>query len=335
MAPLQIVGLGLAALDILVRTQDLPTWECGARLSALAIDGGGPVATALAAAQKLGAQTGYVGTYGSDRMGRIKLETLVEHGIDVSRAIQRPGAEEHAILVCVHGETGERIFSGIGHRSMQPLQVDELDRDYLTSAEFLHLDGTYMEAALQAARWMHVAGKRVMVDGPATQGQVSEDMRELVSLADILICGSGFGRGLTGKESIWEAGEALLDLGPGIVVQTEGKVGSYTSTRVKSSSPEGKYSFPQGLYSTPKGKYSSLHTPAFEVEVLDTTGAGDVFHGAYLVGLLHGWDLQQAALFSTAVSAMKCAQLGGRQGIPEFGQALAFLKERGIYLPEK
>lgn len=309
---IQVVGLGLAALDILVRAVDLPTWECGGRLQALGIDGGGPVATALVAAQQLGVQTGYIGTYGSDRMGRIKLETLTEYGIDTQYAIQREGVENHTVLVCVHGESGERIFSGVAGRRWSPLRVDELDRNYITSADILHLDGMQMEAALAAARWMQAAGKPVMLDGATTRGPIGQPMRDLIQHVDYLICGSGFVPALTGCSDLWEAGEAALELGPRVVVQTEGKDGSYTVSR------DGRF-----------------HVPAFEVEVIDTTGTGDVFHGAYLVGLLKGWNLKQITLFSTAVAALKCARLGGRQGIPRYEQAIEFLCQRGIHIEEE
>ncbi len=307
--PIRIVGLGLAALDILVRTSDLPTWECGVRLRALGIDGGGPVATALVAAQRLGVQTGYVGTCGSDRLGRIKLETLSEHGVDVSHIVQRPGAEESAILVCVQEATGERIFSGASHPDFQALQVEELNPAYITSADYLHLDGCHVQAALAAARWMRQAGKRVMLDGATTRGPVSPQMRLLVAEANVLICGSGFGPALTGQADLRDAGAAILQMGPEVVVQTEGSAGSYTSTQNE-----------------------SFHTPAFQVDVVDTTGAGDVFHGAYLVGLLHGWDLRSIALFSSAVAGMKCSRLGGRQGIPTFEQTMDFLSRHGIHI---
>jgi ribokinase len=74
----------------------------------------------------------------------------------------------------------------------------------------------------------------------------------------------------------------------------------------------------------------ALHVPAFEVEVLDTTGAGDVFHGAYLVGLLQGWDLRLAAQFAAAAAALKCSKLGGRRGIPNFAETIEFLRAHGI-----
>ena len=134
----------------------------------------------------------------------------------------------------------------------------------------------------------------------------------LVEECDILIAGSGFGPALTGLSDLWEVGEAIIEMGPRVVVQTEGKDGAYTVT------PDERF-----------------HTPSFDVEVLDTTGAGDVFHGAYIVGQLQGWDVRQTAQFATAVSALKLRKLGGRAGIPTFAETLEFLAARGIELPER
>ncbi|MBC7238615.1 MAG: sugar kinase, partial [Chloroflexi bacterium] len=158
-----------------------------------------------------------------------------------------------------------------------------------------------------AAQWMHSAGKTVTFDGGKTRGPISPVVREIIRYVDILICGEGFAQALTGVEGLWPAAEAALALGPRVVVQTLGAEGSYTLTREE-----------------------RFHTPAFSVEVVDTTGAGDVFHGAYLVGLLHGWDLRTVALFSSAVAALKCTKLGGRAGIPTMKEALAFLAAQGV-----
>ncbi|NLD43042.1 MAG: hypothetical protein GX657_06050 [Chloroflexi bacterium] len=309
---IDIVGVGLATLDVLVRVRELPTWETMGSMSGFALDGGGPVGTGLVAAARLGARAGYVGTAGTDRTAELKMEFLTREGLDVSHVVRRPGPEGNVILVCVDEETGERTFTGLRDRHRTPLAPEELDRDYLTQAEFLHLDGHHPDAALQAARWMHAAGKQVMLDGArmtGTMGRTADYYRRLVAETDILICGSGFVPALTGRTDIWEAGRAALDLGPRIVVQTEGAEGAYTVSR-------------EGI----------LHTPAFAVDVVDTTGAGDVFHGAYLVGLLHGWELAEVALFASAVSALKCMHLGGRAGIPTYAETLAFLAERDIPL---
>src|SRR5512142_2121131 len=104
----------MATLDVLARMNDLPTWEDGVRLDGLAIEGGGPVATALAAAARLGARASYLGTYGSDLLGKIKQQTLLDYQVDLSHALQRPGPENAIVLVTVHSATGERVFSGTG-----------------------------------------------------------------------------------------------------------------------------------------------------------------------------------------------------------------------------
>ncbi|MGI6375698.1 MAG: carbohydrate kinase family protein [Anaerolineae bacterium] len=310
MGALDIVGLGLSTLDVLIRLDQFPTWEHGTQLAGFRFDGGGPVGTAMVAAARLGARVGYVGQAGTDRAAELKLESMVAAGVDLSRLVRRLGPEAAVILVAVHANTGERVFSPLNGMRSQQVQPEELDRDYILSAEYLHLDGSHLAAAYEAAGWMQAAGKTVVFDGAKTHGQVSEPIRHLIGRVDVLIGGQGFVPALTGIEDAVQAGRAALALGPRIVVQTAGEQGSWTTTHD-----------------------DEFASPAFGVDVVDTTGAGDVFHGAYIVGLLHGWGLRDVALFSAAVAAIKCGQLGGRLGIPDLERTLAFLRERGIELP--
>ncbi len=310
MSDIRVVGLGMATLDLLVRLDVMPTWERGSPLLGAAIDGGGPVATAIAAVARLGVKAGFVGTCGNDRLGDLKLDTLTECGIDVSRVVRRPIPENQVMLVTVHAGTGERVFTGSSNIRCHQLGPDELDRDYITSAEYLHLDGYHAEAALTAARWMRAAGKTVVLDCATTHEPVPAPMRALVAEGvDILICGSGFGPSLTGQQDLRAAGRAMVEMGPRTVVQTEGKAGSYTTT-----------------------VDDAFHTPAFDVAVVDTTGAGDVFHGAYIVGMLRGWDVRRTAQFASAAAALKCTGLGGRRPIPTFDEVVAFLHTRGVWV---
>lgn len=304
---IEVVGLGMACLDVLLRLQEMPTWDQGTRIKAFGFDGGGPVGTAIVASARLGARAGFIGTAGSDEAAGLKMKSLAENGVDLSRMVYREAPEDQIVVVHVHAETGERLFSGVERWGESQLRAEELDREYITAAEYLHLDGFHAEAAKQAANWMREAGKKVVLDGHKTTGEVRGHMRDLVEQVDVLISGSGFARGLTGIDDIREAGEKVLEMGPEIFVQTEGEKGSYTVTADE-----------------------FFHLPAFAVEVIDTTGAGDVFHGAYIAGLLRGWDLRRIAQFSTAVSAIKCTKLGGRGGIPRFDEVIAFLEERGI-----
>jgi sulfofructose kinase len=307
-APLQVVGLGMATLDVLLRLDQMPTWERSTVwYQGFRLDGGGPVGTAIVAAARLGARAGFVGTAGNDTAARLKMHSFVENGVDLSRMVYRDAPDDQVFFVFVHAETGERVFGGYEGVGGSALGVSELDRPYITSAGYLHLDGFHAEAALQAAGWAREVGTCVVFDGHKTGGPVPERTRRLVEYVDVLICGSGFAQALTGIQDAFEARRAILKMGPRICVQTEGAEGSYTVTAGE-----------------------SFHTPAFRVKVVDTTGAGDVFHGAFIVGLLHGWDLRQIAQFSTAVSAIKCTKLGGRVGIPRFEEVMAFLRERGI-----
>ena len=301
---LDIVGLGLATLDVLVRVQELPTWERMGAMSGFALDGGGPVGTGLVAAARLGARVGYVGTAGTDRTAELKLEFLAREGLDLSRLVRRPGPEGNVILVCVDEATGERTFTGLRDRHRTPLSPEELDRAYLTGARYLHLDGHHPEAALAAARWMHAAGREVLLDGARVHGpggRVSDALAALVREVDILICGSGFVPALTERDDIWE-GRAALD-------------------RPAHRRPDrGRR---RGLHRLAEGSFTRR----------PCRGRGghhrrrDVFHGAYLVGPLHGWDLPEVTPAS-AVSALKCGHPGAAP--IDVRPALEFLADRGV-----
>jgi sulfofructose kinase len=301
-----IVGVGLATLDVLIRLEDMPTWEHRTPVKGVRFDGGGLVGTAMVAAAKLGAHVGFIGTAGSDEAAELKLRSFIEAGVDLSRMFRYDGPEDQVMLVYVHAKTGERSFGTVAVEKRHPLPVEELDRDYITAADYLHIDGLKYEAALAAAQWMQAAGKTVVMDGSQTTGRVADPYRELVRHVDVLITGEGYARGLTGIDDIWEAGRQVLTMGPRIFVETVGERGCYTIT------PDEQF-----------------HTPAFSVDVVDTTGAGDVFHGAYIVAMQHGWDVRRCARFASAVSAIKCTKLGGRAGVPTFEQTMAFLRERG------
>ena len=306
----KIVGIGLAALDVVLRMDKMPTWQHAPPLLDFEVRGGGPAGTACVAASKLGAEVGFIGTAGNDKLAELKVASLEEHGVDVSRMVWRNQPEDQIIIVYLDAASGERVFAGVAGRERLGLEPDEIDFEYLLQADFLHRDGRYPRTSLAAARRMHDAGKLVMLDGSSTKGPISDDTAALVCQTDVLICGSGFAPSLTGRESVHEAGRACLEDGPMIVVITEGEKGCYTFT-----------------------KDEIFHIPAFEVDVADTTGAGDVFHGAYLVALLQGWNPRVSGIFATAAAAIKCSRLGGRVGFPQFEETAEFLRKRGIQLP--
>jgi ribokinase len=195
----------------------------------------------------------------------------------------------------VHVDTrsGERSFFPLAAPHRKVIEPGELEREYILQADYLLLDGFHPEASLQAAEWMREAGKQVMLDANVHHGPPDAATFSLVQRTDYLICSSGFLQALAKTPQLDQAAQVVLGLGPHTIVQTEGEKGSYTFTHRE-----------------------SFHTPAFPVSVVDTTGAGDVFHGAYLVGLLHGWDARKCARFASAAAAFKCQKLG-REGYPK------------------
>lgn len=299
---MDVVGLGLAIVDVVLRVDRMPVWEDPRGLLDFTLADGGPAGTACFVASTFGLRTGFVDTVGDDDLGEHRRRSLEKAGVDTSRLVPREGPEDHVVVVYVDASTGERVFSFRRGFLSRPVDSSELDRAYIESARILHIDGSHGAAALAAARWMKEAGGTVVLDAAATSHRVLEPARALVAETDVLICGSGFAPMLTGEEDVWRAGRAALGLGPRVVVQTEGAKGCYTVSGD-----------------------TEFHTPAFEVDVVDTTGAGDTFHGAYLVGLARDWDLERCASFSSAVAALHCTVLGNRRGIPSMAEVEALM----------
>lgn len=312
-----MVGLGLAIVDVVLRVERMPAWEDPRGLLDFTLADGGPAGTACFVASTFGLRTGFVDTVGDDDLGEHRRRSLEKAGVETSRLVPRDGPEDHVVVVYVDAATGERVFSFRRGFLSRPVAVDDLDRKYIESARILHLDGSHSEAALAAARWMRESGGTVVLDAAATSHKVLEPARALVAETDVLICGAGFAPMLTGEKDVWRAGRAALELGPRVVVQTEGARGSYTVSRRTGARRTGA--------TGTEARDAEFHTPAFDVDVVDTTGAGDTFHGAYLVGLARGWDLERCAAFSSAVAALHCTVLGNRNGIPSMAETEALM----------
>ncbi len=327
-----VVGLGLACVDDLLLLSNIPGPEGRASVLRREQQGGGMAATAVVAVSRLGGRAGFVAKVGDDPGGRFILEDFRRYGVDVSRAVIEAGASSHLTVVLVDVTSGARSF--LGQRgSIRPLQPEEVSREYVTSAAILHVSDAD-PAAVQAVRWAREAGREVCFDGTHFYPAVFD----LIPHLDYLIVSRFFasefvahqeGRGVSRAARMFAApaeagapvrhgdgtpehlpelpGEGLMDaaarlahLGPPVVVVTEGERGSWCV------SPEGRF-----------------HTPAYPVAAVDTTGAGDVFHGAFLYARSQGWDLRPSLRLAAATASLKCRALGGRAGIPTLEEALA------------
>jgi sulfofructose kinase len=300
---LDVVGLGYCAYDILAIVPRLPGFDDVqmVHLDELVYDGGGPVGTALAAVARLGARAGYLGVLGDDMEGRWLRDLFVQEGVDVSRLRLEAGSGTNRCLLLVHQATGGRAILCQPRVETARLTLDDADRSYIQAARVLHLDGQFLPAAVQAARWAREAGVKVCFDG----NHPRSGLEELLPLVDWLVVAEPFPTAYTGRPDLEDAARSLLALGPAAVVVTQGERGCQAWKAD-----------------------DQWQIPACPVQVIDTTGAGDAFHGGFIYGMLQGWEVRRVAAFANAVAALNCRMLGGRRGLPGVEEVAALVSGR-------
>lgn len=283
-----VAGLGLNATDTVLMVREFPPVGGKQRVVSLARQAGGQVATALVTCQRLGLRTRYIGKVGDDEAGRFQLHSLREAGVDVRYTRVGRGAPNQFGLIIVDQTTGERtVFWDRDERlAVSPA---ELKPEGVLSARALLLDGCDAEACIKAARWARRAGIPVVAD----LDTVYEKVEKLFPWIDCLIASADFLPAVTGQQDPFRALESMTG-------DYKIRVPGMTLGR------DGALAFADGRF---------YYSPGFAVEAVDTTGAGDVFHGAFIYGLLHKWRVDRILDFSNALAALNCTKLGARGGI--------------------
>ena len=254
-------------------------------------------ATALAACARLGARTVLVSLLGQDATGDLIVQGLLEEGIDTAGIRRTAGAGSPFSFVHVEQGTGERT---IFHRAATGLRWTGGDLSAIRSWHAMLLDDYYPELARAAAAEARDSGVPIIADTQPKPGNL-----DLLRSVDVLIAPSHFLR-VSGVDGDVDKGLARIhEAGPRVAVITLGGDGWVASD------PAGRY----------EGK-------GFAVNVVDTLGAGDVFHGAFAYAIARQWPTPRCAEFASAVAALKCTHLGGRTGIPNLDATLAFLRQR-------
>jgi sulfofructose kinase len=313
---MDIVGIGKPCIDIVSVVDRLPGPNSGTRINDFSRQGGGNVATAMVAAARLGLKTGMVGMVGTCTHGKAICDDFMYNGVDISHIIKIDGAySDFAIILSDLATQGRSILYRKGN--LRNPQVSDLNKSYITNADILHLEG-YGEVEKTAAKWMREAGKKVAYDGAG----YSDSLRAFLPNIDYFIASEFYYKTVFGNDTDYEKNCKNVE-GPEVVVFTLGSKGY-----VGFSKKEGFFA-ENGL----------------AVNVIDTLGAGDVFHGAFLFGLSKGWTAQQTARFANTVSAIKIGYIGGRAGIPSYETAKQYmdtgiledteLKQRAEYYQNK
>jgi ribokinase len=287
---IRVVGLGQACVDYLGPVPHYPSEDQKIELLDLHRQCGGPVSTALVTLSRLGVKTAFLGSISDDAFGGEILAGLEREKIERRFLKITPGYTSQFAFIAVSTPGGQRtIFWDRG--SVPHLRSRDVDLSPFSKAAILHLDGLMVEASVEAARQAKGLGLAVVMDG----GTMREGMEELFPLMDVLIASERFAEPLVSPgDSPEKSLQALRALGPPVVIVTLGSGGSLGQS----------------------GAGETAFQKAYPVHAVDSTGAGDVYHGAYIYGMLQGWEMRPCMRFASAASALKCRAIGAQRGIP-------------------
>jgi ribokinase len=300
---IDVLGLGAVAVDDLIYVDAYPPPDSKASVLRLERHCGGLSGTALVAAARLGARCAYAGMMGSDALSRFALSALEREGVDISAVERKSLAGPVHSHIIVDQQRGTRnIFSyrpkvvGAGVRAPAAL---------ITSCRVLLVDHMGVPGMIRAARLAQRASIPVVGD---IEREADPQVCTLLDLADHLIVSKAFAQKLTGARRPEAALRQLMVPGRQVAVVTCGA--------------EGCWYMAQGG-SRPKCQ------PALKVNVVDTTGCGDVFHGAYAFALARDMAIEERIRLAAATAALKATRLGGQAGIPSLRAVRRFLSGRG------
>jgi sulfofructose kinase len=261
---------------------------------------GGPAATAMVTLARLGIPAALAGIVGDDEAGERIRKLLAASGIDLHLAT-RPGLRSQTAFIAVEKNTAKRTIFW-RRAEGRDLRIPELPAGFPERFSFLHLDGLMEGISTYACRKARASGIPVMLDA----GRIRKGTLAIAAHCDYLVGSETSARQLGWTGNRRRIGrifrEKVLALGIRAATFTLGERGSFTVT-------------PEGMF----------FTPAFRIKPVDTNGAGDVFHGAYIYGLLQHWPLPRVVEFASAVAAMKCTKIGGQAGIPGIRAVRQFL----------
>ncbi|MBQ8803312.1 MAG: bifunctional hydroxymethylpyrimidine kinase/phosphomethylpyrimidine kinase [Tyzzerella sp.] len=301
----RIVGIGACVMDTLVTVPNYPKEDTKLRALSSKAAGGGPTATGLVAAQKLGEQTAYIGVLSDDNGGTFLKKDFEKYGVDTSFIETKSGYRSFTSVIWLAKDTATRtcVFD---KGDLPALVLGGLQKQAIADSEILMVDGNEMDAAEAACMVAKENGTKVLYDC----GGLYEGVERLLKLTDVMIPSEEFSLGHTGCDNVSDAAVKLYELyHPEVVVITCGKEGGiiFDGNEIK-------------------------EYPAFLVDAVDTNGSGDVFHGAFAAAMVKGYSYMDCCLFASATSAIKCTGVGARESVPDEKTVYHFLESRGIKL---
>jgi sulfofructose kinase len=288
MKSFDVVGVGLNATDTMIRIPHFPAYGGKVPFLEEILSPGGQVATAMAACAHLGMKTKYIGTVGDDQRGRILMDSMLATGVDLTHVQIRRGCPNQSAYILIDQTTGERtvFWSRPDCLRLDPAEIAE---EQITCARLLHIDGHDTPAVAHAA----AIARRHEIPVTVDVDTIYQGFDRVLPNVDYLITSSEFPERWTGERDPFRALELLQNTyGMKVAAMTLGALGALARTG---------------------GQF--LYSPAFVVNCVDTTGAGDVFHGGFCYAVLQGMSMAEALDFSNALAALNCTALGARGGL--------------------
>jgi sulfofructose kinase len=302
-APFDVVGFGLNSVDLVAVVAEYPRRNTKQRLERFAKLPGGQIATALSACARLGWKSRYLGSFGDDELGGLARESLTRMNVDLSASRTVAGATNQFAVVLVDSRSGERTVLWHRHPGLAT-DPGTIPPPIVTSGRMLIVDCHETAAATAAARLARAAGMPTIVDVE----YVRPGIHDLLSNIDAIIAAEPFPRELTGYDAQGRALEALEhEFRAPLVCVTLGAQGSLARAGGR-----------------------EIRTPAFRVDCVDSTGAGDAFRGGFAAGCLRAPDgtLEDALEYANAVAALNCRALGACGGLPTADEVAQLLYAR-------
>lgn len=282
-----VVGLGLNATDTIIRLPHFPSFD--SKMSVLSVErqAGGQVASAMVACRRWGLSARYIGSIGDDEAAEFQRCELEREGVEAHWLVA-PGVRSQFAYILVDESTGERTILW-GRDPALEMRPEQIERGWIERARLVHVDGHDARAAARAAQWAREAGIPVTAD----MDNVYPGAEDLVGSVDYLIGTDEFPARLMGERDLFRALPLIAGrYGCRVVAATMGARGALAWDG------------------------SHFHyAPAFRVDTVDTTGAGDIFHAGYLYGVLAHWPVAECLEFASAAAALNSTRIGARGGI--------------------
>ena len=294
---MDVVGVGLNATDTVIPLPQYPASGAKVEFHSVSVLPGGQVASAMVACRHWGLNARYIGKLGDDSAADLHRAAFDTEGVE-TKLITAPGCSSQQAFIMID-EVGERtvLWKRDDRVTLHP---SDLQREWITDARALHLDGHDTAAAVTAATWAREAGIPVILD----LDKLYPGVEELLYLTDYLIVSRNIPPDVTGNADLHQA-----------LIEIQQRYGCRLSAVTLGH---------DGVLAWDRNRFH--YAPAFHVDVVDTTGAGDIFHAAFIYALLQEQPLPQILDFACAAAALNCTALGARGGIrsvPEIESLLA------------